>query len=74
MGEASAFKSGKAFDAYVGLVPKQTGSGGKARLLGITASDQRSYRGDGKKLAQTVWAIAVHDRKYDKNHVSIRPY
>lgn len=26
------------------------------------------------KLALTVWAIAAHDRKYDKNHVSIRPY
>ena len=26
------------------------------------------------KLARTVWAIAAHDRVYDKNHVSIRPY
>lgn len=26
------------------------------------------------KLARTVWAIAAHGRKYDKNHVSIRPY
>ncbi|WP_248431045.1 IS110 family transposase [Escherichia coli] len=40
MGEASAFKSGREFAAYVGLVPKQTGSGGKVRLLGI------SKRGD----------------------------
>lgn len=32
MGEASAFKSGREFAAYVGLVPKQTGSGGKVRL------------------------------------------
>lgn len=40
MGEASAFKSGREFAAYVGLVPKQTGSGGKIRLLGI------SKRGD----------------------------
>ncbi len=40
MGEASAFKSGREFAAYVGLVPKQTGSGGKVRLLGI------SRRGD----------------------------
>lgn len=28
----------------------------------------------GNKLARTVWAIAAHDRKYDKNHVSIIPY
>lgn len=109
MGEASAFKSGREFAAYVGLVPKQTGSGGKVRLLGI------SKRGDtylrtlfihgaraasllakepgpwitelkkrrptsvaivamANKLARTVWAIAAHDRKYDKGHVSIRPY
>lgn len=109
MGEASAFKSGREFAAYVGLVPKQTGSGGKVRLLGI------SKRGDtylrtlfihgaraaallakepgpwitelkkrrptsvaivamANKLARTVWAIAAHDCKYDKNHVSIRPY
>lgn len=40
MGEASVFKSGREFAAYVGLVPKQTGSSGKVRLLGI------SKRGD----------------------------
>ncbi len=40
MGETSAFKSGREFAVYVGLVPKQTGSGGKVRLLGI------SKRGD----------------------------
>lgn len=40
MGEASVFKSGREFAAYVALVPKQTGSGGKVRLLGI------SKRGD----------------------------
>jgi transposase len=109
MGDASEFKSGRAFSAYVGLVPKQTGSGGKIRLLGI------SKRGDtylrtlfihgaraaalltkepdpwitelkkrrptsvaivamANKLARTVWAIAAHECKYDKNHISIRPY
>lgn len=109
MGEASAFKSWRAFADYVGLVSKQTGSGGKVRLLGI------SKRGDtylrtlfihvtraatllvkepgpwitelkkrhptsvaivamANKLARTVWAIAAHERQYDKNHVSIRPY
>src|SRR5665811_437646 len=40
MGEASAFKSGREFCAWLGLVPKQTGSGGKVRLGGI------SKRGD----------------------------
>jgi transposase len=40
MGQAGAFKSGREFCAWLGLVPKQTGSGGKVRLGGI------SRRGD----------------------------
>ncbi len=40
MGNAKAFKSGREFAAWVGLVPKQTGSGGKVNLYGI------SKRGD----------------------------
>lgn len=40
MGEASAFKSGREFCAWLGLVPRQMGTGGKVRLLGI------SKRGD----------------------------
>lgn len=26
------------------------------------------------KLARTIWAIAAHEREYDKNRISIRPY
>lgn len=109
MGEASAFKSGREFATYVGLVPKQTGSGGKVRLLGISKrgdtylrtllihgaraaslcakelgpwiTELKKRRPTGvaivamaNKLARTLWAIAAHGRKYDKNHVSIRPY
>jgi len=40
MGDAKAFRSGREFAAFVGLIPSQTGSGGKVRLLGI------SKRGD----------------------------
>jgi len=40
MGEASAFKSAREFCAWLGLVPSQTGTGGKVRLGGI------SKRGD----------------------------
>lgn len=40
MGEADSFKSGREFAAFVGLVPRQSGTGGKVRLLGI------SKRGD----------------------------
>jgi len=40
MGDPRAFKSGREFAAWLGLVPRQTGSGGRMRLLGI------SKRGD----------------------------
>lgn len=40
MGQASAFKSGREFAAWLGLVPAHTGTGGKTRMLGI------SKRGD----------------------------
>jgi transposase len=40
MGQASAFKSGREFCAWLGLVPKQNGTGGKVRLGAI------SKRGD----------------------------
>lgn len=40
MGHAKAFKSGREFAAWLGLVPAQTGSGGKVELQGI------SKRGD----------------------------
>jgi transposase len=40
MGQASAFKSGREFCAWLGLVPRQTGTGGKVRLGPI------SKRGD----------------------------
>lgn len=40
MGQAKAFRSGREFAAWIGLVPAQTGTGGKVKLLGI------SKRGD----------------------------
>lgn len=90
---------------YIGLVPKQTGSGGKVRLLGISKRGDKYLRtlfihgaraasllakepgpwitelkkrrptgvAMANKLARTLWAIAAHNRKYDKNHVSIKP-
>jgi transposase len=40
IGDARAFKSGRELAAFLGLVPRQTGTGGKVRLCGI------SKRGD----------------------------
>lgn len=36
MGDATAFKSGREFAAWLGLVPGQAGTGGKVRLLCIS--------------------------------------
>jgi transposase len=44
MGEASAFKSGREFCAWLGLVPKQTGTGGKVRLGGISKRGDTYFR------------------------------
>jgi len=40
MGDPKVFSSGREFAAWIGIVPKQTGSGGKVKLHGI------SKRGD----------------------------
>ena len=40
MGDAKAFRSGREFAAWIGLVPAHSGTGGKVKLLGI------SKRGD----------------------------
>ena len=36
VGDAEEFRSGREFAAWLGLVPRQTGTGGKVRLLGIS--------------------------------------
>ncbi|WP_418222175.1 transposase [Burkholderia thailandensis] len=35
MGDANVFRSGREFAAWIGLIPRQIGSGGKVRLPGI---------------------------------------
>ncbi len=60
MGDAKAFRSGREFAAWVGLVPKQTGSGGKVNLHGI------SKRGDGylrKLLIHGARSVLTHARE-----------
>ncbi|MCR2832269.1 IS110 family transposase, partial [Acidithiobacillus ferrooxidans] len=36
VGDMKAFRSGREFGSFLGLVPRQTGTGGKIRLLGIS--------------------------------------
>lgn len=44
MGEASSFKSGREFAAFLGLVPRQAGTGGRVKLLGISKRGDRYLR------------------------------
>jgi len=42
--DASAFKNGRQFAAWLGLVPRQHSTGGKERLLGISKRGDSSVR------------------------------
>jgi transposase len=44
VGDRSSFKNGRQFAAWLGLVPKQRSSGGRARLFGISKPGDRYLR------------------------------
>jgi transposase len=44
MGDAKAFKSGREFAAWLGWVPRQSGTGGRVRLLGISKRGDKYLR------------------------------
>jgi len=59
MGDAKAFRSGREYAAWLGLVPRQTGTGGRVRLLGI------SKRGDSylrKLLIHGARSVLTHSK------------
>ena len=58
MGDPSAFKSGREFAAFLGLVPRHEGTGGRVRLFGI------SKRGD--KYLRT---LLIHGARAAMNQV-----
>lgn len=57
MGDVKAFRSGREFAAFIGLVPGQTGSEGKVRLLGITKRGDTYLR---TLLIQGARAVLLH--------------
>jgi transposase len=62
---ASAFKNGRQFSAYLGLVPRQHSSGGKDTLLGI------SKRGDcyvRKLLVHGARSVLVNSKNKEDKH------
>lgn len=108
MGDPKAFSSGREFAAWAGLVPRQTGSGGKVNLHGISkrgdtylrtllihgarsvlsrakAPGQWAEQIGGRrprnvvvvalanKMARTIWAVLAHDRRYQRDYVSVKP-
>jgi len=44
MGDPKVYRSGRGFSAFLGLVPRQSGTGGKMRLLGISKRGDRYVR------------------------------
>jgi transposase len=44
VGDRSSFKNGRQFAAWLGLVPRQRSSGGRAKLLGISKRGDRYLR------------------------------
>jgi transposase len=62
-----AFRSGRDFSAWIGLVPKQNSSGGKAKLGSISKQGDRYLRG-----LFTTGALAVI--RYAKIHGTRRPW
>ena len=44
IGDARTFKSGRQFAAYLGLVPRQSGTGGRVQLLGISKRGDKYLR------------------------------
>ena len=62
MGDPSAFRSGREFAAWLGLVPRHDGTGGRVRMLGI------SKRGD--KYLRT---LLIHGARSVLTHAKAPP-
>ena len=77
IGDKSCFKNGRQFAAWLGLVPKQHSSGGKARLFGISKRGDRYLRtllihgaravlsrAAGKTDVRSQWIGRMRERRY----------
>ena len=73
MGSASAFKSGREFAAWLGLVPAQTGTGGRIRLLGISKRGDAYLRTLLINGAQSVLEHTKEQSTWLQNIVKRRP-
>ena len=77
VGDRTCFKNGREFAAWLGLVPRQRSSGGKARLLGISKRGDRYIRtlmihgaravlgkAGGKQDARSQWIGRMRERRH----------
>lgn len=77
IGDKSCFRNGRQFAAWLGLVPKQHSSGGKARLFGISKRGDRYLRtllihgaravlsrAAGKTDARSQWIGRMRERRH----------
>jgi transposase len=77
VGDRSCFKNGRQFAAWLGLVPKQRSSGGRARLLGISKRGDRYLRtlmihgaraalvrAGGKQDPRSLWLGKMSERQH----------
>jgi len=70
--DASGFDSGRGLSAWLGLVPKQSSSGGKERLLGISKRGDRYIRQLLVHGARAVVQAVLKQDKKDKHSCWIR--
>jgi len=85
IGDGSAFKNGRQFSAWLGLVPKQHSTGGKDRLYGISKRGDKYIRSllihgarsvvnwsSSKEDKRSRWITAVKDRRgFNKTCVAV---
>jgi len=77
VGDRTCFKNGRQFAAWLGLVPKQRSSGGRARLFGISKRGDRYIRtlmihgaravlgrARGKQDPRSLWLGKVRQRRH----------
>ena len=77
VGDRTCFRNGREFAAWLGLVPRQRSSGGKARMLGISKRGDRYIRtlmihgaravlarAHGKEDARSQWIGRMRERRH----------
>jgi transposase len=77
IGDTKCFKNGRQFAAWLGLVPKQRSSGGRARLIGISKRGDRYLRTlliygaraalgkvQRKQDPRSLWLTKVRERRH----------